>query len=467
MKEPSSREIFGYVKDLYELGIKRPGTESGVAAEDYIVRKLSAFEYTISSDEIPVGVFEYDTAQLEVGSDSIALYPYVPSPFTGSSGLKRVLAYERNILDDNFTGSDLNGALLLSSIPYGQFRYDDLLNIAVGYHASAEGLRGIVQEVTWNTGAEVQFLTATAEMNASGVIGIYPSLNASFLNGALEKGFQQLCDIPEQQITPFLYNPLADIMEARPGPTPAAGVGPVAGTFLIDIAEEGAEVTFVLEGKQRSGKTRNIAVELPGESDRFIIIGVHHDTMWSGAVEDCSGCGVVLALARYYREMGVKLPVGLRFVFFAAEQYRDLGVREYIRKRRTELAEKLVVDIHVEHIGIEASLLESGELGLTGELQPRAFFVTPDCGFEEMIMAIVRDHDMERTVVMNTDTPLGVPTDACPMNEAGFPVISFISAPLYWNAAEDTLDKVPYDELSRVSAAMIDIIDRLMQRERR
>jgi hypothetical protein len=76
MKEPSSKEIFEYVKDLYELGIKRPGTESGVAAEDYIVRKLAAFDYTISFDEIPVGVFEYDTAQLEVGSDSCAFSLY-------------------------------------------------------------------------------------------------------------------------------------------------------------------------------------------------------------------------------------------------------------------------------------------------------------------------------------------------------------------------------------------------------
>lgn len=467
MKEPSSKEIFEHVKDLYDLGIKRPGTESGIAAEGYIIRKLSEFGYTISSDEIPVGVFEYDTAQLEVGNDTLALYPYVPSPFTGSAGLKRVLAYEQNPLDDDFNGADLNGAILLSPIPYGQFRYDDLFSVAVGYHDTAEMLRGTVQDVTWNTDAEVQFLTQAAEKNASGVIGIYPSLNATFLDSALGKGSRQRSNITEQQITPFLYNPLAAVMEARPGPTPAAGVGPVAGTFLIDAAKRGAEVTFVLEGKQRAGKTRNIAVELPGESDRFIIIGVHHDTMWSGAVEDCSGCGVVLALARYYREKGVKLPVGLRFVFFAAEQYRDLGVREYIRKRRTELEEKLVADMHIEHIGMEAIVLDSGELGLTGELQPRAFFITPQCGYEEMIMAIVRDHDMERTVVLNTDTPLGVPTDACPMNEAGFPVISFISAPLYWNAAEDTLDKVPYDELSRVSAAMIDIIDRLMQRESR
>ena len=149
-------------------------------------------------------------------------------------------------------------------------------------------------------------------------------------------------------------------------------------------------------------------------------------------------------------------------MFFAAEQYRDLGVREYIRKREAELKEHLIADIHIEHIALEAAMTDSGSLELTGLLQPRALFVTPGHGFEEKAIDVMRHHGLDRTIILPTTTPLGVPTDACPLDEAGFPILSFISAPLYWNAAQDTMDKIPTDELSRVAFAMTDLIDRVM-----
>jgi len=179
-------------------------------------------------------------------------------------------------------------------------------------------------------------------------------------------------------------------------------------------------------------------------------------------VEECSGCGVVLALAEHYSKKTSPPPVGMRFAFFAAEQYRDLGVREYIRRREGELRERLIADIHIEHIAREAVMTASGSLELTGLLQPRALFVTPGHGFEEKAAGVMHHHGLDRTIILPTTTPLGVPTDACPLDGAGFPIVSFISAPLFWNAAQDTMDKVPPDELSRVALAMTDLVDRIM-----
>ena len=364
-------------------------------------------------------------------------------------------------------GGGIRGKIVVSPIPYGQFSYGLVLKAALGFHDPDGDLPSTVQDVTWNTDAEVRFLAAARDGGAAAVVGIYPALGG----GARRSSTDDLAELAreavqsEQRLVPFLFNPLSDVVAGIPGPLPAAGAGPAAGAALAAAARLGKTATFTLAGTKAMSTTRNIWADLDGRSDRVLMVASHHDTMWNGAVEDCTGCGIVLSLARIFRSAGSVPAAGIRFAFFAAEQYRDLGVRQYLAVHGKELERRLVADVHVEHVGLEAVMGETGGLTLTGKLQPRAFFITPGTGFDTVVMEAVRRHDLRRTVVLSTNTPLGVPTDACPLAQAGLPVVSFISAPLYWNAAEDTLDKVPRDELPRVRDAVIDIINGLMTRD--
>jgi hypothetical protein len=75
----------------------------------------------------------------------------------------------------------------------------------------------------------------------------------------------------------------------------------------------------------------------------------------------------------------------------------------------------------------------------------------------------VEKFDLRRTIVMPTDTIIGVPTDATAYNRAGLPVISFISPPLYWNALEDTWEKIAVSEFVPTARAYAYMAERLME----
>ena len=71
-------DIFGHVESLYGLGIKRPGTAQGRAAEEYIIRALESFGYRVRTQEIPVGVFEYGAASISFEGHVLTLLSLCP-----------------------------------------------------------------------------------------------------------------------------------------------------------------------------------------------------------------------------------------------------------------------------------------------------------------------------------------------------------------------------------------------------
>ena len=119
-------------------------------------------------------------------------------------------------------------------------------------------------------------------------------------------------------------------------------------------------------------------------------------------------------------------------------------------------------DGHIEHLALEYVVDESGVLIPTGDIQARGLFVTDAGPLVGIVKEAVVKHNLRRTILLPTDTPLGVPTDATAYAASGLPVASFISPPLYWNALEDTWDKIAVDEMLPTARAYSDIIYSLM-----
>lgn len=71
--------------------------------------------------------------------------------------------------------------------------------------------------------------------------------------------------------------------------------------------------------------------------------------------------------------------------------------------------------------------------------------------------AIINDN-LERTLIIQTNSPLGVPTDAGHFHEYGIPVYSFISGPMYLFDIGNTPDKVAKDQLVPVTKAFSEIV---------
>ena len=71
----------------------------------------------------------------------------------------------------------------------------------------------------------------------------------------------------------------------------------------------------------------NIVADIPGSSDKYLIIGCHYDGKklasvpdFEGANDGASGVAVLLAMIRAIKKSGMKPPFSLRFLFFDGEE---------------------------------------------------------------------------------------------------------------------------------------------------
>ena len=98
----------------------------------------------------------------------------------------------------------------------------------------------------------------------------------------------------------------------------------------------------------------------------------------------------------------------------------------------------------------------NGSLGTHGP-GPGAGALRADRGpLIEIVKEAVVRHDLRRTILLPTNTRLAVPTDASAYNKADLPVASFISPPLYWNALEDTWEKIAIDQMLPTARAYLE-----------
>jgi len=437
-------EMLGWARDLYSFGFKRPGTAAGIRAEDYLRGLLKGFGIPrVTAERVPfVGWFHdraYIAASGPAGSLSFAAEPIVYTRFTPPEGISARLVDLGNGDPEDFAGKDLTGKIALVSYAHGYIAYDDLDSFAYHIHDPGKTLPGKGQVMTWITEEERRVYQAAVDAGAVGFIGVFP-----------------------MDVTPYLCFEGGDAFAGRLGAIPGIGLRKAQGATLRGLLAEGpVDVHLILTGETRSAVTRNIVGVIPGKSERVVQVTSHHDSMWLGATEDASGMAVVLALAKAHA--GKRPEKTLAFVLEAAECLYVTGSKGYIRRHRDDLIKNLVVDLHIEHLALEFVENASGALVSTGEIAARALFVTDKGPLVDIVKKAVIDHNLRRTAIMPTDTPLEVPTDAAAYARGDLPVASFISPPLYWNTLEDTWDKIAVDEMVPVANAYADIIAALME----
>jgi Zn-dependent M28 family amino/carboxypeptidase len=438
------QEILGWTRDLYTFGFKRPGTHEGHLAEEYLFGLLKGFGIPdVRAEEVPfLGWFHdrvFIAASGSGGSLTIPAEPIVYTGFTPPAGVTGKVVDLGSGSPEEFAGKDLSGKIVLITYSHGYLPYDEALESLSYYlHDPEDTLRGKGQVMSWVTEEERRVYQAAVDAGAIGFIGVFPL-----------------------EITPYLCFEGGNAFTGRTGSIPGVGLRKSDGQYLKELMTKGeAEITIILTGELRNTVTRNIVGIVPGKSDRVIQVTSHHDSMWLGATEDAAGVAVVLALAKQFA--GERPAKTMAFVLEAAECLFVLGSRGYIERHRDDLVRNLIVDLHIEHLALEY-VEEDGVLVPTGEIQPRGLFVTDRGPLVEIVKKAVLDNDLRRTILLPTNTPLAVPTDASAYNKAELPVASFISPPLYWNALEDTWDKIAVDEILPTARAYSQIIHTLME----
>jgi len=229
------------------------------------------------------------------------------------------------------------------------------------------------------------------------------------------------------------------------------------GEILKKRLQEGPlEINLVLDAtiSRGGGEAVNIYTVLRGKSDRNFIISSHFDSPWSSGVEDSSGVGMVLALARYYAQVPLEeRQRTMVFLFTGSHFVGEPSSDNFIERHKEGMLSDNLFYMCIEHI--------ADNWPYSNYAEARGVFFKENPVAISLYAGLLQRYGLYGTLLFPTVTPLGVPTDAGPLSREGFPVVSYISGPVYLFDAADTLERVPRDQLAPLAKLYIDFIDNL------
>ena len=119
----------------------------------------------------------------------------------------------------------------------------------------------------------------------------------------------------------------------------------------IALVEKGVQTAKItLKQDEYKGQSHNVVMDLPGETDEWIVLTAHYDStsLSEGAYDNMSGCLGLLGVAEHF--IGQPHRYGLRFVFCGSEERGLLGSKAYVAAHESELAQ-MALNINLDMIG--------------------------------------------------------------------------------------------------------------------
>ena len=254
--------------------------------------------------------------------------------------------------------------------------------------------------------------------------------------------------------------------DARERDLPGVWIRGRDGARLRDALAAGpVRVRVTVATDVRTVESANLVGELPGADDELVLIGSHHDGPWASAVEDGSGISLVLAQATYWAARPQQeRPHRLRFLLQGGHMSGGAGLLQYIEAHRAELDE-VVLEVHLEHAALEygdpatGAAVSPGDLVPTGQATPRWWFTSRNPDLEAAVLDALSTERLDRSMVVAPDA-FGEqpPTDGAFYHREGVPIAQFLAAPHYLFDAMDTLDKIDRDHLVPLTRAAARIV---------
>jgi Zn-dependent M28 family amino/carboxypeptidase len=224
----------------------------------------------------------------------------------------------------------------------------------------------------------------------------------------------------------------------------------------------------------------NIEAEVRGSSRpaEIVVVGAHYDTVQGspGADDNASGVAVTLALARHFARMQPQRT--LRFVAFVNEeppyfQTADMGSLVYAKECRRR-GDRIEAMLSMESVGYYSAAPSSQRfpVSMAGLFPSVGNFVAfvGNVGSGDLVRETVGA--FRRTGALPAEgaaLPNAIPgvgwSDHWSFWQAGYPGIEVTdTAPYrnpYYHKPGDTPDKLDYDRLARLTAAMVGVVDGL------
>jgi hypothetical protein len=201
---------------------------------------------------------------------------------------------------------------------------------------------------------------------------------------------------------------------------------------------------------------------LPGTSDEDIIVMAHHDSVFTGAIDNASGMSVMLGLAEYFS----KIPKEqrrrtLKFVTTAGHHAGSFGTLWMHDNRATFLA-KTAVMINCEHVSPTQTYYFGPTLRMSDNIDARRWWVNGSGKLASLVLSAYKTFGVTTYDEMepNASGDMGqVARDA--------PSVQMIESPAWYHTDHDTPEVVPAAGLEAVARSYAKIIDQVNKLERR
>lgn len=248
------------------------------------------------------------------------------------------------------------------------------------------------------------------------------------------------------------------------GTQPPAGVpvfmlGNDDGNRLRELIEDGKapKLRVRLEVESRAGlRTASVWGVLPGRSDENIAVMAHTDAFFDGAMDNASGVGTLLELARFY----AALPAGQRprtMTFFTTSAHHapsgeEAGIR-WIHNNRQDMFERTALILNCEHTSQVQTYLMGRSLVASNTVSARRWYV----GGSERLKTIATGAFREFGVALYSE-PERRPGGELSQVYQDAPGIHIIDHAIY-HTDLDTPERVPAPGLEAAARAFAKIID--------
>jgi hypothetical protein len=433
---PSEDEIYGNIKDIYGFGPRRPGSMPYQDAAAKLTAWLNSSAPPVTIESTTFDYWEEKKWQLVVepnGDNSTEVESYF-WPYSGQTppeGITAQLVYLGQGTEADFQAADVKGRAALISLPPINIGWNELKLFS--YMAYDPDNLAADNSHPYPIGWILHLYQIYPRLEQAGAIGAvyiledYPNMGPLTYYAPYDG---QIRSVPSLYIREEDGEMLKKILEERP-----------------------VEINLVLDAtiSRGGGEAVNIYSILPGKSDGNFIISSHFDSPWPSGVEDSSGVGMVMALARYYAQ--VPAEERQRTMVFLLNGSHFIGGPsndDFIERHKGGILSQSLFNLSIEHI--------ADNWPYSNSVEARGVFFKENPVAISLYAGLVQRYGLDGTLLFPTVTPLGVPTDAGPLSLEGFPVVSYISGPVYLFDAADTLERVPRGQLVPLTNLYIDFI---------
>jgi hypothetical protein len=428
---PENDTIYGWIEEIVDLGVRRPGYEADVRAEELLVERLEEWGLDVHVEPVEVTRWEpvaWSLVALPADGEPRELDCF-PLPYTApteeieldlvSFSGTEIVAGKGALVDAPLVRTAPTGFVGLGSAPTDPAARAERVYDPEGTFAGEE-------HVLPHTVARNRVADAAVEAGAAAFIGV-------------------LSDHPTDSCRYFVP------YDGRARPLPGVWVAGSDGVWLAtQLAAGPVRIRLTVDSTSEPFTSNTVVGELEGADDEVVMIGSHHDGPWASAVEDASGTALVLAQAAFWSAQPIaQRPHRLRFILQAGHMCGGAGARTYVVDHADEL-DDVVLELHLEHAALEPG---------TGRCTPRWFFTSRIPALEGAVIDALRTEDLARSLLLAPDA-LGErpPTDGGVFHSAGVPVVQFLAAPFYLFDEIDTLDKIDRAHLTPLSRATIRLV---------